>query len=228
MAKFLTACLSALLFTAGQAWAQAEPPAGPEVDEATVPEAPDDETAAEETVVPTRAERAAPAPGNLSLSLGLGVSNFRGDLNDNLNAGASWDVRAGFKNDSWVSGELAYIGSANGIDDKGGDLGPNVDGTALSSMGDALVRFNATTKRSWQPYAGAGIGMLSLNVRDDDTTVDRGSALTLPLTAGVDFYASRRMLIGGRFNYRVLTDVVDNDIPDGDQWNAGLSIGATF
>lgn len=238
MKTFLMAGLCALALT-GQAWAQDNTEAdttgtdafgGATGREAVVPEepaAPPAEPAAEEAVVPTT-ERARPAPTNLSLSVGLGVSNFRGDLNNNLNPGASWDVRAGFANNRHISGELAYVGSANGIDDADNDLGENVDGTALSSMGDAVVRFNATTKRTWQPFAGAGIGMLRLNVRDDDTTVDRGSALTVPLTAGVDFYASKRFLIGGRFNYRVLTDVVDNDIPSGDQWNAGLNVGATF
>lgn len=237
----------ALALTAGQAWAQDNAEVdtagtdamvdGP-VSETVVPETAKPPTTepqatqpgekqAEEAVVPAP-ERHGPAPSNLNLSVGLGVSNFRGDLNNNLNPGASWDVRAGFNNDDYVSGELAYVGSANGVDNADNDLGPNVDGTALTSMGDALVRFNATTKRSWQPFAGAGLGMLRLNVRDEDTTVDRGSALTVPLTAGVDFYASKRLLIGGRLNYRILTDVVDNDIPSGDQWNAGLNVGATF
>lgn len=222
MVTLKPAGLLALILVATPAWAQ--PPQG----EAEAPSAATTGTAIQESVVPTRGERAGPAPRMLSLAVGLGVSNFRGALNNNLGVGPSWDLRAGVGNDTVIGGELAYVGTAHSLRNADNDLGAGVDGTAVATMGDAMVRFNATHDGAWQPFAAVGLGLLSLDVRDAETTVDRGTALTIPLSAGLNFYTGRRMLIGGRVNYRVLTEIVDNDIPSGDEWNAGLSVGATF
>jgi hypothetical protein len=183
----------------------------------------------EEAVVPTEGERAKAAPGDISLMVGLGIANFRGDLNNNASVGPSWDMRASLRNKDYVGGELAYVGSAHGVSDENDDdLGANADGTAITSAGDALVRFNGTKDSFVQPFVAGGLGLFTLNVRDEDTTVDDGTTLSIPVSAGVNVYATERLAFGGRFNYRVLTEVIGNDIPAGDHWNFGLNVGATF
>lgn len=181
----------------------------------------------QEAVVPT-GKRYEAKPSLLSLQAGLGVNDYRGELSNNVETGLSWDLRGGIGNDRMIGGELAFTGAMNDTTTGDNQLGANVNRAAIMNTGDAQARLNITTEKQWQPYVAAGLGFMSLDVRDKDSIVDDGNAITLPLSAGVQFYTKSRLSFGGRFNYRVLTDIVSNDIPSGDQWNLGFNVGATF
>ena len=181
----------------------------------------------QETVVPA-GTRYATKPAWFDLQAGVGVNDFNGKLNNNVSPGLSWDLRGSLWNYQLVGGELAYTGAANGTRFADADLGPNVTKLAVSTAGDAQARVNFTHHRSLQPFMSAGVGVLNLAVRDRDTTVHDGTALTLPLSAGVEWYVGSRVSVGGRLNYRVLTDVIGNDLPGGDEWNLGVNVGGAF
>jgi opacity protein-like surface antigen len=181
----------------------------------------------QEAVIPT-GKRYEAKPSMLSLQAGAGLSDFRGALNNNIDPGVSWDLRAGYRNDKLVGGELAFTGAVNGTSAADNDLGPRVNHLAVTNMGDAQARINFTTDEMWQPYVAGGVGVLVMDVRDADTIVKDGTAATLPLSVGLQMYTKSRITAGARLNYRVLTDVLTNDIPSGDQWNVGLNVGAVF
>ncbi len=189
------------------------------------------EEAAEDTqeaVIPSEPQARGAAPGNLALELGLGIADFNGNLGDQINAGPSWDLRGIFGANRTIGGEIAYVGVASNLD--GQDLISNeaVDGTALTSAGDVSARFNALSSEFIQPFATAGLGVMGVDVRDENTTVDKGTALTIPVGAGVQIYTDSALTFGARVNYRILTDIIDNDLPSGDNWNLGVNVGATF
>ena len=214
--QFLRAALTGLLWMASPVAAFAQDQ-----------NAPDD---AQEAIVPEpTAGRRQPHPRDLSLQMGLGISNYNGNLADNVDPGPAWDLRGTFMNREIVGAELAYSGATNNLEGQDpGRPGADLNGSAMTSAGDAMARLNMSRNAAVQPFVTAGIGVLGLDFRDDDTTVDRGSALTIPMGAGLQFYTPGRFTFGGRFNYRVLTDVINNDLPNGDHWNVGLNAGATF
>ncbi len=156
---------------------------------------------------------------NVAIEVGGGFSSYTSDLNDALENGGNWDVRAVLGTSSPVGLELGYFGAANGFE--------NLDDTAIATAGEAVVRINLQAPTAgWQPFIGGGIDYFRLD--GGEGQIDGTEALGFPVTAGISFYPLRNFTIGARGTYRFLTDLLDDNFPDGDNWNAGLTLGATF
>ncbi len=183
-----------------------------------------------EAIVPTgeRAEMA--QPKELSLEAGLGFSNFTGRLGDSYKTGAGWNIRAAYKADSLIGAELGYFGSANPREDslEPGDWGfmNGLDlGARISWQNDTIFR----------PFVAGGAGISFMNTffetsldliggeEADDTWM-----LHFPVGVGVNSYPGENLMVGLRYDYRFQTNIIDNDIPFGNNWQLVLSAGATF
>lgn len=183
----------------------------------------------EETIVVTQPRGAAPLD-NVLVEIGGGASTFTGELGDVTEGGAGWTGRVVIGARTMLGFELAYFGAANTIE--GLDVGINDVGdldsanTVISSAGEGLVRLNLLGARApVKPFVAGGANYTRF---DSDTLFDNAEALGFPLAAGVQFYPTDNFSIGARGDYRILTDLIDEEVPDGNQWGGMLTVGANF
>jgi hypothetical protein len=192
----------------------------------------DDETQIEEGVVPGETVVLRPEPArlqpqpNFGVELEGGVSNFTGDLGDALDSGGNWGVRGIFGKASPIGLEAAYFGSANSL--------AAADETGISSAGELQGRLNIIRSPDSvvQPFVAAGVNYYRIDATGDEAVAldgnDSVESIGFPLSAGVNFLPTENITIGARGNYRILTDLIDDNIPSGDNWNVGLTLGAAF
>lgn len=183
----------------------------------------------EETIVITEPRGAKPLD-NVLVELGGGASTFTGELGDVTQGGAGWTGRVVIGARTTLGFELSYFGAANTIEGLDvditdvGDLGN--DNTVISSAGEGLVRLNLLGARApVKPFVAGGANYTRF---DSDTLFDNTEALGFPLAAGVQFYPMDNFTIGARGDYRILTDLIDENMPNGNQWGGMLTIGANF
>jgi hypothetical protein len=170
-------------------------------------------------------------PG-LGISAGAGVTGFVDDnLRDTAGLGAAWELRVVVGTRSMLAIESAYIGSARNVD-------LLVDDVTLMSHGlEANGRLNIGVFPV-QPYVIGGLGwsryMLynqgeMLDIRSDD------DILTVPLGAGVSFYAAS-IAFDIRGTYRLAyddelfrEDITDfEERPAFDSWSLTARAGLEF
>lgn len=182
----------------------------------------------EQTIV-VQPQRAAPLD-NVLVEIGGGGSTYTGQLGDVTKGGAGWAGRVVIGARTMLGFELGYFGAANTIEGTGvnisdvGDLGN--DNTVVSSAGEGLVRLNFLGARApVKPFVAGGANYTRF---DSDTLFDNREALGFPLAAGVQFYPTNNFSIGARGDYRILTDLIDENLPNGDQWGGMLTVGANF
>lgn len=163
-----------------------------------------------------------------SLTLGVGVINYNGDIADNVDAGGNWNLRGSAYDLSPIGIEAGFLWGAQDLDGIDPDRNVTLDGPAITTSGSVAARWNVLTTSRLRPFVSAGVGVLNLSFRDQNTTVDDGTAFTIPLGAGLQYFTKSRLVFGGRFDYQALTDAIDNNLPSGDNWNVGVNVGATF
>ncbi len=211
----------------GDSWTVEEREVEREVDDVEL----QDEDTVEEAVTPESnvivvepTTRRADTGPNVAVEVGGGFSNYTDDLNDATSPGGSWDVRGIFGLKSPIAFELAYVGAANNL-----DVGDN---TAIATSGEGLVRLNFMDSTSGvQPFIGGGVSYFRLDLDSDLADLvdlDGTEALGFPVTAGIQFYPTDNFTLAARGSYRFLTDALDSAFPAGDQWNAGITLGAAF
>ncbi len=191
----------------------------------------------EETAVPAETVVLRPEPvrvrdqANVALELEGGYSRFTDNLNTAVSPGGNWGLRGVFGTSSPIGVELGYFGSANNY-----EVG---DGSAISTAGEVLGRVNFLKPESVvQPFLAAGVNYFRMDSTEDQGLsglfddqggiLDNAESIGFPLSAGLAFYPSQNFVIGARGTYRILTDWIDDNFPDGDNWNAGLTLGAAF
>ena len=154
----------------------------------------------------------------VAIEIGGGYSDFTGDLGDQLHDGGNWDVRGIFGTASPIAIEATYFGSANGLVAE--------DGTAITTAGELQARLNVLQPADFvQPFIAGGANYFRI---DSDGALDNVQAIGFPVTAGLQVFPTDNFTIGARGSYRFLTDLIDDDFPGGDNWNVGLTVGATF
>ncbi len=236
MTSLLKKCatLSVLgLFAASPAWAQTMEEEGQwqngeeaweeeawEEDMEAVDEFEEDET--QEIVIPTEGEPArAQAQPNFALEVGGAFSNFTSDLADATDPGVGWELRGIFGASSPVGLEVAYFGSANSFE--------NFDESVVSSAGELLGRVNLLPDSDIRPFAAAGVNYYRLDGTGDlDLFQNANESIGFPLSVGVNYYPAENFTIGARGTYRILTEILDDNFPGGNNWTAGLTLGAAF
>lgn len=183
----------------------------------------------EETIVITQPRGPAPLD-NVLVELGGGASTYTGELGDVTEGGAGWTGRVVIGARTMLGFELSYFGAANtieGLDVGIGDVGDlDTDNTVIASAGEGLLRLNFLGARApVKPFVAGGANYTRF---DSDTLFDNTEALGFPLAAGVQFYPTDNFTIGARGDYRILTDLIDENLPDGNQWGGMLTVGANF
>jgi hypothetical protein len=178
------------------------------------------------------------------VQLGGGAVGFtQDDAADATDAGGTWDVRAMYGSRSYVAGELAYVGSAQDID----EIGVSDEATLVSNGLEADIRLNlpigdldAEKALLVEPFAFAGVGWQHFDIVDaspgDEAASifeDNDSTFTVPLGAGVSL-GYKGLWLDTRFTVRPAFDSEVNTI-DNDEADTALShiaftgsIGAEF
>lgn len=186
----------------------------------------------EEAIIPDPAAR--PAIDRTWMAEGtIGLNNFTGDLNDNLRGGFGYGARGVWNANETLGAEVGYVGGFN-----------QTEGTALVEVGnwvftngvDAAARLSWVNETMFRPFAVGGLGVLHLNsfARTEAdlpaTTVQFGDAfmMTVPLGVGIAAFPGDEFVVGTRFDYRIQTGILDNELPSGDNWTLGINAGWTF
>jgi hypothetical protein len=171
----------------------------------------------------------------IELSVGGGVQGFTdSDLDDSVNTGGSWDVRARFGTRSALSLEAAYIGSAQDVD----IIGVESDAVLVGNGAEAALRFNLITDMPWQPYVfgGAAWRRYDLTETDRNTSIIEGTddVFEVPMGGGVEWYFDR-LTLDARAQFR---PAFDDDLtrrmrPDGEdddahRWGVSANLGYEF
>lgn len=166
-------------------------------------------------------------PKAATMSIGGGVSNYLdGSLNGSTGVGGAWDARFTIPARSWLSGELAYAGSAH-------FAGRGPGWTLLTHAVEASVRLNHVRNEGAfliEPFVAAGIGYAFL-MTGGSNSGGFGDVL-LPIAAGISVIHDR-LLVEGRFTYRhafdgELVTKVDGTHGGLASWAATAALGYAF
>ncbi len=188
----------------------------------------------DEAVIP----RPQPEPvqtNNFAVELGGGVNSFTGDIDDELDVGGNWELRGIWGMNSPVGVEVSYFGAANSLADVTiGNVALGQDGELISSAGEALLRLNLMEVIGQgdiqiDPFLAAGVNYYRFDGSGGaDVSSDANETIGVPLAAGVTWMPTNNFSLGARGGYRILTTALDDNFPDGNQWNVGLTVGAVF
>lgn len=169
-------------------------------------------------------------PGGVIVMVGGGVTHFTSQaVRRFTDVGGAWDVRVLFPSRLFVSGELAYVGSAQGID----ALGLDADATLISNGIEATLRLNILPGMV-QPYVFGGIGWRYFDIVNtavnDSAIANDDHVGVLPMGAGV-MARFDRLILDGRGTFRVAFDDEMFGLGPGEggnmhTWAAELRVGA--
>lgn len=173
------------------------------------------------------------APAGLGLQLGGGVTGFtRQAARDTFGTGGYWDLRAVAGTDSFLGGEVAYVGSAR----EANASGLTGNAALLGNGAEAVARVNlplqAGTLRV-EPFVFGGAGWTYYQVVNSDINAsnikDHANAFVIPFGGGVSA-AYDHFLLDARFTYRSVFDDKlvasgNNDSLDLQNWAVGLTLG---
>jgi len=180
-----------------------------------------------------------PSQIGVQATVGGGVTGFISDGARSLvETGGSWEARIAIGTRMPVAMELAYLGSAQGIN----ALGLDSNAVLLGNGGEADLRINFTTMRV-QPYIFGGIGWTryqientpvansSVNALDDVMTVPFGVGLSARLGQGFIFDirgTARATFYDGMLATTTNTASTDLGSWRMHNWNAGARLGWEF
>jgi hypothetical protein len=172
-------------------------------------------------------------PTGFGLQLGGGVTGFsRQDARDRFGTGGYWDLRAVLGTDSFLGGELAYVGSARGAS----ATGLTGDAALLGNGAEAVARANLPLQAGslrLEPFLFGGVGWTHYQLVNSDSNSsgikDNAEAFVVPFGAGLSATYDH-FIIDARFTYRAVFDdklvpTGNNDSLDLQNWSAGLTVG---
>lgn len=108
-------------------------------------------------------------PLKYAVSAGAGViQSLDGDTRDVTDVGGTWNLRFTAATRALLGGEIAYVGSAQPIDDR---MGLGSDATLLANGAEGAFRIGLPN-HDLQPYAFAGVGMVHYSLVDANADLD--------------------------------------------------------
>ena len=173
------------------------------------------------------------APTGVGLQLGGGVTGFsRQAARDRFGTGGYWDLRAVVGTDSFLGGEVAYVGSAREANASG--LSDNA--ALLGNGAEAVARVNLPLQANRlrvEPFLFGGVGWTYYSIVNSDSNSsgikDHANAFVVPFGGGISA-AYQHFILDARFTYRSVFDDKlvpsgNNDSLDLQNWSAGLTLG---
>ena len=184
-------------------------------------------------------------PPMFQLSAGGGVADFADDSSRHLTkAGGMWDVRFLVGDSNVIAGEVAYVGTANGVNNvmatfasNGTILGSSIEGDFRLQMPRGLLTVPV------RPFGFYGIGwnhfdLVDENFRNPIAIQNSDDAVVMPFGGGVQFDLGRHAALDTRFTYRAMFDenllhTNDKGVPGVSsqglsQWTLAARLGYTF
>jgi hypothetical protein len=146
----------------------------------------------------------------LELSAGGGVADFADNASRHLtHAGGQWDVRMMFGALSPLAGELAYVGTANGVNNVMAQFAPGASIIGSSIEGDLRLQPPRMEGMPVQPYAFGGLGwnhfsLVNAQFRDPTALRSSDDTMVVPFGGGIQTFVSKRVGIDARFTYRAM------------------------
>lgn len=165
-----------------------------------------------------------------SLSIGGGVDDFaKSNMQHATGTGGSWNARLTLGNHSYVGGEIAYIGSAQSINQS--------NETLIGNGAQAAVRLNGTVDGPIQPFAygGAAWRHYTLSNSGNSSNValnDHSDVLEIPVGGGIAGYVAGLVLdVRGEYRFAVAGDSIlpgNNGDSNLDRWGVSGNLGFAF
>lgn len=142
----------------------------------------------------------------IAAEVGGGVYGFTDPgMRDVVDVGGLWNARLIVGTRSLLGVELAYVGTASGLD----ALGLDESAVLVANGGEAALRLNIM-QGSVRPFLFGGVGFKHYQLVNEsfNTSSVRQSddVLELPVGAGVDFQLMERMILGARLAVRPAFD----------------------
>jgi len=221
--------------------AEQQPVGGQE--ETPPPETPPPPPPVEETPPPpVTVTHYTPMP-RFNISAGGGVADFADDASRHLTTiGGMWDVRLLIGENTAFAGEVAYVGTANGVNNVMAQFAPN--GTILGSSVEGDFRLQLPRHMfPVRPFGFYGIGwnhfdLVEENFRNPIAINSSDDAFVMPFGGGLQFDLGEHIGLDTRFTYRAMFDedllhTNNNGVPGVSsqgmsQWALSTRLGYTF
>lgn len=173
------------------------------------------------------------SPYGMSAMIGGGVFGFTdSDATDFTNVGGAWEARFAFGTREMIGTEVAYTGTAQGLD----AVGLDDDALLISTGLEALGRINVGVY-DWQPYAIAGVGWRRYDVTNSDFNTSNiredDNVFEIPLGIGVSYRMNQFVLdVRGVFRPTLDNDLIVNPADEDEaqlhNWSATARLGFEF
>lgn len=166
-------------------------------------------------------------PANLEVQAAGGVYTFAGANPTETDPGAAWAVRAILLPDAPLALEFGYLGAINPLE--------AIDASVLTTNLHSMLRLNLArmlgARLLAEPYFGAGLGFTNHEVTGGflEEGPNNGSALELPVAAGVVIPVTGEIAVDARLGYHFLYNApVIGDGRNVDVFAATAGVGYTF
>ncbi|WP_224360327.1 outer membrane beta-barrel protein [Hyalangium versicolor] len=165
--------------------------------------------------------------GGVKVFLSGGVSDYTGDVGENINTGPAWGLTVNLQPLNILGFELGYNGSRNTVDNV---LLP--DATLTRNGATGLIKLAPPFIDVVKPFVGAGLGASYISASGGAGVYDSDLVEELPVAAGIEFNKGG-LTAGVRATYRWLLDEsfangVDLDKDQGGLFDASLTLGGRF
>ncbi|WP_224245571.1 outer membrane beta-barrel protein [Hyalangium gracile] len=165
--------------------------------------------------------------GDLKVFLSGGVSEYTGELGEDINTGPAWGLTVNVQPTNILGFELGYTGSSNTVDN---GLLPDARLTRNGATG--LIKLAPPFIEVVKPFVGAGLGASYVSASGGAGLYDSDLVEEVPVAAGVEFNKGG-LTAGLRATYRLLVDesfASDASLgnPQGGLFDASLTLGGRF
>lgn len=176
-----------------------------------------------------------PALGiGVALNLGGGLDDFAGStMRNTTGVGFGYTARALFGTHSFIAGEVAYIGSAQGVD----RLGLSGRSTLWGNGAQADLRVNVTTGYFLQPYVYGGVAWRHYTLTTQSSNLsdvsDSTDTFEVPVGVGIATYVHEIVFeVRGEYRFAWADHAIVPDSSGGtpllDRWAVISSAGIAF
>jgi hypothetical protein len=165
--------------------------------------------------------------GDLNVFLRGGVSDYTGDLGEDVQAGPAWGLTVNVQPMRSLGFELGYEGSKNDVTP---DLLPDASFTRHGISG--LLKLSPPLIEKVRPFVGAGLGASYVSVDGGAGLYSSDLVEEVPVAAGLEFNTGA-VTAGVRATYRLLVDegMADSAAlgnPQGGLFDATFTLGGRF
>jgi hypothetical protein len=165
--------------------------------------------------------------GDLNVFLRGGVSDYTGDLGNDVQAGPAWGLTVNVQPMRSLGFELGYEGSKNDVTP---DLAPDASFTRHGISG--MLKVAPPLIEKVKPFVGVGLGASYISVDGGAGLYDSDLVEEVPVAAGIEFNTGA-ITAGVRGTYRMLVDEGMADganvgNPQGGLFDASFTLGGRF